>query len=98
SSINRAGSETTGADSVNFTVNFSEDVFFLEAADFALVGSGAAGASISGITGGDDTYTVSVSTAGSGTLGLNFVDRDTVMDIDEVPIGGTGTNVAHNGI
>src|SRR5262249_12168491 len=33
-----------------------------------------------------------------GTLGLNLVDNDSIKDIDSVPLSGTGTDGAHDGI
>src|SRR5206468_3702660 len=73
---------------------FSESVIGVNATDFVRVlngVAGAAGASITSVTGNDGVYTVTVDTgAGSGTVGLNLVDNDTVVDNDGAPIGGTG--------
>ncbi|HKS26160.1 MAG TPA: lamin tail domain-containing protein [Thermoanaerobaculia bacterium] len=89
-SINRAGSSPTNAASVSFTVTFSESVTGVDASDFALATSGVTGASISGVT-GSGPYTVTVNTgSGDGTVGLNFVDDDSVVDSVGNPVGGTG--------
>jgi hypothetical protein len=76
---------------VTFTVSFSENVSNVDASDFALAVSGLSGASITSVTGSGANYSVTVTTgSGSGTLGLNLVDNDSVLDADNVPLGGTG--------
>src|SRR5262249_31183522 len=62
SSIVRAGSNPTNAASVDFTVTFSENVTGVDTGDFALATSGVSGTSISGVTGSNTTYTVTVNT------------------------------------
>jgi len=91
-SINRAGTSPTGAASISWTVTFSEAVTGVDASDFALAVSGVAGASISGVTGSATTYTVTANSGtGSGTLGLNLADDDSIIDVDgSRPLGGAG--------
>jgi trimeric autotransporter adhesin len=90
-SINRGGASPTNAASVTFAVTFSESVTGVDASDFALATSGVTGASITGVTGSGASYTVTVNTgSGDGTVGLNFVDDDTVLDSVGNPAGGTG--------
>ncbi|HEU4322772.1 MAG TPA: Ig-like domain-containing protein [Roseiflexaceae bacterium] len=91
--IVRGSFNPTNAATVVFTVTLSEDVSGLDSADFALAaGTGLTGASITGVTGSGTTYIVTVSTgSGSGTLGLNLVDDDSVRGVSSgVPLGGAG--------
>ncbi len=92
SSINRADSNPTNAGTVHFTVTFSKSVTGVDSSDFVLAASGVSGASISNVSGNGSSYTVTVSTgSGDGTLGLNLVDDDSIMDADGNKLGGTGT-------
>jgi DNA/RNA endonuclease G (NUC1) len=89
-SIARANADPTSAASVAFTVTFSESVSGVDASDFALATTGVTGASIAGVT-GSGPYTVNVNTGtGSGTIGLNLVDDDTIADGVGNKLGGTG--------
>ena len=64
----------------------------IDAGDFTLAASGVSGASITGVTGSGTTYTVTAGTGtGGGTLGLNLVDNDTIVDAAGNKLGGTGT-------
>ncbi|MGH9195562.1 MAG: hypothetical protein ACRD1T_07470, partial [Acidimicrobiia bacterium] len=88
-SINLADASPTSASTVNFTVAFSESVTGVDAADFALTGTATAGASISGVTGSGSSYNVAVSTgSGSGTLGLDLVDDNSISDSAGNLLGG----------
>ncbi|MEA2236859.1 MAG: hypothetical protein QOC81_1583 [Thermoanaerobaculia bacterium] len=90
-SINRAGSSPTAAATVQFTVTFSESVTGVGTADFAAVAAGVSGASVTNVTGSGAVYTVTASTGtGSGTVGLNLVDDDTIIDAVSNPLGGAG--------
>jgi len=92
SSIARAGSSPTNAVSVDFTVTFSEAVTDVDTTDFALNASGVTGASVSNVSGGPGSArTVTVSTGtGSGTIGLDLTDDDSILDAATNPLGGTG--------
>ena len=92
-SINRAGTTPTNAASVSWTVLFSESVTGVDASDFALVTTGAVtGATITTVSGSGSQYTVTANTGtGSGTLGLNLVDNDTILDASANRLGGTGS-------
>jgi hypothetical protein len=86
-----AGPATNRAVSVSFTVTFSENVFNVDASDFALAVTGLSGASITSVTGSGTNYTVTAATGtGNGTLGLNLVDNDSIVDLNNAPLGGTG--------
>ena len=92
-SINRAGTTPTNAASVSWTVVFSESVTGVDASDFALVTTGAVtGATITTVSGSGSQYTVTANTGtGNGTLGLNLVDNDTILDTSANRLGGTGS-------
>jgi hypothetical protein len=91
-SVVRNDANPTNAAAVTYTVTFSEDVTGVDPTDFALVTTGVAGAKVTGVGGGPRVYTVAVSTGtGSGTVGLNLLDDDTIRDQVNNPLGGTGT-------
>jgi len=77
------------------TVTFSENVSGIDTNDFTLAASsGISGiiSSASAASGTSVTVTVNEIT-GSGTLGLNLVDNDTILsDSGHVPLCGTGAN------
>ncbi len=91
-SINRVGTTPTTAASVSWTVLFNESVTGVGASDFALVTTGAVtGATITTVSGSGSQYTVTANTGtGNGTLGLNLVDDDTILDTSANRLGGTG--------
>lgn len=88
----RADPDPTAADTVHFTVTFSEAVTGVDAGDFALAASGGiTGAAITSTSGGGDTYTVAVGTGtGNGTLRLDVSDNDSIIDTGGSPLGGPG--------
>ena len=97
-SIVRADPNPTNATSVNFTVTFSKDVTNVDMAapfsDFALTTSPSiSGVSITGVSGSGATYTVTVNTgSGNGTIRLDVIDNDTIIDDVGHQLGGTGIN------
>lgn len=93
-SIDLADPDPTNSATVNYTVTFSQDVTGLDETDFQLAAGSIADAAITSVTQvNGSTYTVSVSTGtGDGTIGLNFVDNDSVVNPLIVPVGGTGVN------
>lgn len=87
-----AGVSPTNAQSVSYTVTFNVAVTGVDTSDFALAASGVAGATVTSVTGGGTTRTVTVdSGSGNGTLGLNLVDDDTIINANGTKLGGTGT-------
>jgi hypothetical protein len=92
-SILRADTNPTTADSVRFNVTFSEAVSGVDAGDFVLTTTGGiSGASITGLSGSANTYTVTVADgSGNGTLRLDLVDNDSILDSANQPLGGAGT-------
>ncbi len=88
----RADANPTKADSVNFKVSFSESVSGVDASDFTLTTTGAlSGSSVTNISGSDKTYIVSVNTGSEdGTISLNVIDNDSIVDMTGGPLGGAG--------
>ncbi|MGE5657523.1 MAG: DUF4347 domain-containing protein, partial [Actinomycetota bacterium] len=91
-SIATANPNPTNANTVSYTVTFDVPVTGLRPADFTLIPSGVTGATLTAVTPvNSSVYTVTVNTgSGDGTLGLNFVDNNTVINGNAVPIGGLG--------
>jgi hypothetical protein len=89
SSIDRMDPATVNADQVQFAVTFSKPVYNVTAGDFALAGSGVTG-TISSVAGGGTSYVVTVEISGTGTLGLDLVNDDTIVDAGGNPLGGPG--------
>ncbi len=94
SSINRASADPTSPGvSVSWTVTFSDSVTGVNTTDFALVQAGSvSGATILSVTGNGTTWTVAANTgSGSGTLGLNLVDDDSIVNAGNAKLGGVGS-------
>ena len=90
-SIIRDGPNPTLDANVNFTVTFSERVTGVDVSDFALTTIGVSDASITGVSGSGEIRTVSVSTgSGYGTIRLDVVDDDSIVDAAANPLGGIG--------
>ena len=87
----RIQANPTSLASVGFTVTFSQPVSGVDVTDFAVTVTGITGASVSNISGGPSAYTVTVNTgSGVGTLRLDVVDDDSIIDLSGNPLGGTG--------
>ncbi len=85
----RANASPTAAAGINFTVTFSDSVTGVDSGDFSLTTTGVTGAAITGVTGSGPTYTVSVNTGnGNGTIRLDVVDDNSILDISSNPLGG----------
>lgn len=102
-SMTRANASPTIANTtVSWTVTFSSAVSGVDTSDFVLVAAGgASGAGISGVSGSGAIWTVSATTgtSSSGTLGLNLVDDDSIVDPSTgLRLGGSGSgNGSYNG-
>jgi len=86
---------SSSAPSVDFTVTFSEAVTGVDIGapfnDFSLTTTGITSASISAVTGFNDTYTVSVNTGfGTGAIRLDILDDDSIQNVSGKPLGGSG--------
>lgn len=92
-SIVRNGPTLTNAQSVSFTVTFSEPVTGLAAANFTMLVSTITGSGVSSITSTDGRiYTVTTNTgAGDGGLGLALTNTSGIVDPSgqNPPIGGS---------
>jgi len=92
---------------VSWTVTFNRPVSNVDANDFQLVTTGTVtGSAIKSVTGPDTgigstwTVTANVGSGGNsgGTLGLNLVDDDSIVDANGRKLGGTGVgNGNHTG-
>jgi Tol biopolymer transport system component len=97
-SIMRADSNPTSAAEVRFTVSFTEGVYPVKLSGFVLSTTGSiSGASVTAISPREDeyrteaTYTVTVNTGtGEGTLRLDLIDDDSILDVINNPLGGPG--------
>jgi hypothetical protein len=90
-SITQLVPATTNASTVSYQVNFSESVTGVDTDDFALTASGVTGASFE-VDGSGSTRTVVINTGtGSGTIDLDLIDNDTILDAIGDPLGGAGT-------
>jgi hypothetical protein len=92
SSSVRADASPTAASIVNFTVTFTETVTGVGTGDFSLTTTGTiSGPFVTGISGTGATRTVAVNTGtGEGTIRLNVLDDDTILDLVGHPLGGAG--------
>ncbi|MDB5329711.1 MAG: hypothetical protein JWP03_862 [Phycisphaerales bacterium] len=82
-SITRASpaNSSTDATGVAYTVTFSAPVVGVAASDFTLALNGVTASAPLTVSGSGAAYTVAVNgIAGTGTLGVNFTDHDTVHD------------------
>jgi hypothetical protein len=90
-SVTRTSPNPTGAPSVDFKVTFSEDIYFPWPSVFVVSQSGVNSAKVTGWTGSGSVYTFHVSTGiGSGSIRLDVVDDDTIVDAAGNPLGGVG--------
>lgn len=94
-SISLIDSTPTNAELVRFAVNFSEDVSGVDAGDFILTATGTiSNYSIIDAYGAGASYTVTVYTGnGDGTLRLDLVDNDSILDSTSLPLGGPGNGI-----
>ena len=82
----------TSAGTVHFTVTFSEAVSGVDVGDFGLTLTGLSGVSIASVNGSGNIYTVAVSTGtGAGTIRLDVIDDDSIVDTSGIPLGGVGS-------
>jgi len=85
----RASANPSVVGSVDYTVGFTETVTGVDASDFRV--SGIADALVASVTGSGVGYTVTVYTGtGSGTLRLDLIDDNSIVDGLGNPLGGSG--------
>jgi len=93
SQITRNNPSPINFSTVSFGVTFNRVVTGVDTSDFILTTSGVSGATISGISGSGTSYTVTVNTgSGNGTIQLNLVDNNSILDSSSNPIGGLDIN------
>ena len=98
SSITRATTSPTNADSVDFDVIFSASVSGVDSGDFTLTTTGTAttanGDGDITVSGSGSIYTVTVANVqGDGDLGVDVIDDDSItIGATSVPLGGVGTS------
>ena len=81
----------TSASPVTWTVTFDRPVSGVTLGDFGLVASGVGGTTLSGVVDSSSVYTLQTPNTGSGTLGLNVIDDDSIVGDNGRPLGGVGT-------
>jgi glucose/arabinose dehydrogenase len=93
-SILRTNGNPTALASVDFTLSFSESVTEVDANDFIITTTGdVSGAVVSGVSGSGSLYTITVDTGnGNGTIRLDLVDNDTILNEAGKKLGGAGTD------
>jgi cyclophilin family peptidyl-prolyl cis-trans isomerase len=94
-SITLANANPTSAASVSYDVDFNQNVTGVDMADFAInPSSGITGESITSVTGSGSSYTVVVNTgSGAGTLALNVLQTNTIVNASGTALGGPGSDV-----
>ncbi len=90
--IVRADVNPTSAQSVDYTVTFSESVTGVNAGDFTLTQTSVTGSTVGTVVGSGTTYTVTVNLGyGAGTVRLDVTDNDSIISsANSVPLGGAG--------
>lgn len=77
--------------SVTFGIFFTSSVTGVDANDFVLTTTGVTGASITNVNGTGTVYSVTVNSGtGAGTIRLDLIDNDTIVNSSGVPLGGPG--------
>ena len=86
----RQDSSPTSAASVDYEVTFSEFVTGVDISDFGVQTTIGLGASVTGVVGAGDTYTVTVDTGTGyyGTLRLYVINDDSIRDAVNLPLAG----------
>jgi len=88
-SVTRANSDPTNADNVDFNVTFSEAVTGVDLSDFTLTSTGVSGTGITGFSGSEAAYVVTVNTGlGDGTIRLDVLDDDSIINTIGNSLGG----------
>lgn len=87
--ILRADPNPTAAGVVHFIVSFSEPVSGVDASDFALTTSGISDAALTEVLVSGNNHLITVNTGtGNGTIRLDLLDNDSILDLYNLPLGG----------
>lgn len=91
-SIEGMSPNPTNANSILYRVLFSDSVTGLDESDFVITTTGSIqNAAISDISGSGNEYLITMNTgSGTGTLRLDIVDDDSIVDTLSNPLGGPG--------
>ncbi len=91
-SIVRTSANPTNTSPVTWTLTFDRQVEGVTLDDFDFANTGVTGLSLSGTYFTNDTsvFQMSTTNTGSGTLGLNIVDNDSIVGPNGLPLGGVG--------
>jgi hypothetical protein len=95
-SLARTSPSPTSAYTVHFTLKFTDTVTGVNTdapfSDFGLTSAGLTGAAITSVSGSGDTYQVTVNVgSGVGTIRLDVLDDDTILELTGHPLGGVGS-------
>lgn len=94
-SIVRADPDPSNLTTIHFTVTFSEPVTGVDLTDFAITTSGLIAPYLVGLSGSGATYRMTVNTSGGfGTVRLDLLDNDTIINAASNPLGGPGVGNA----
>ena len=91
-SIVRTSPNPTNASPVTWTLTFDREVLGVTLDDFNFDAVGVTGLSLGGTynTGDTSIYRMTTTNTGSGTLGLNIIDNDSIVGPNGLPLGGAG--------
>jgi hypothetical protein len=97
-SILRTTTSPSDLTTLAFDVTFSKPVTDVGTNDFTITTTGVSGASVSGVTGAGSNYVVSVNSgSGDGTVGLNLVDDDSIVDLAGHTLNGVSDGGYYSG-
>ena len=91
-SITRDLPDPTNASPVTWTVTFDRPVSGVTLSDFTLPANGVGGTTLSGTITSSSVYVLRTPNTGSGTLGLNVIDNDSIIGPNGLALGGAGIN------
>jgi hypothetical protein len=93
-SSTRLDASPTSASTVRFSVTFTEPVTGVDESDFTVTADGVGGSFVQSISGSGANYTVTVYTGygGNGSLRLDLIDDDSIVDFDLHPLGDIGVD------
>jgi hypothetical protein len=96
-SILKMDASPTFSNTVRYAVNFSESVSGVDSSDFAFTLTGSlANVSVTDVSGSGAAYVVTVNSGtGDGTLRLDLIDDDSILDVYSNPLGGFGSNTGN---
>ena len=92
-SIERVNTNPASTPSIEFAITFDEIAVGVDITDFVLTTTGVSGALVSNVSGSGDIYIVTVNTGtGNGSIRLDLIDDDSIVDKVGNPLGGSGSD------